>query len=540
MANLSAFIDAQHLRYAYAKNPAHRALNNISLSICQDEYLLICGASGSGKSTLCRTFNGLIPHFYGGKLKGRIHVAGKSTKNQSVADLSAFVGMVFQNAEAQLFNRTVKQEIAFSLESMGLVRDDIIRRISETTEMMGIAHLLARHPHQLSTGEQQLVSIAAILATRPQIIVLDEPYANLDHRNIRRVRAALKKIHRQHLGVAVCEHRLPLTAADARQMIVVNNGQLVSNGAPHEVLKTDVEDYGLEPPLSVRIGRRLKLAQLPLDTPALMALALASGFPVELKPPAPPPLPANSPIVAEMENVTFELEGKAILRDINFALHRGECMAVVGANGAGKTTLLKHLNGLLRPSYGRIRILGHDAGKTKVSQLAGFVGMAFQNPDHQFFKLRVWDEISVGAKALNRFDESWVLELADLFSLKPLLERSPYRLSGGEKKRVAFAAALACRPDILALDEPTAGQDFGFRKKLGNVIRYLLERSQAILLVTHDLSFAEQHAHRWLVLSQGQIIAEGSPGDIMANKAAMRQAELEPTEAFLLYGSKKC
>jgi energy-coupling factor transport system ATP-binding protein len=370
-------------------------------------------------------------------------------------------------------------------------------------------------------------------------MVLDEPYANLDHMNVRRVRAALRKIHRQQLGVIVCEHRLALTAADVREMIIIKDGQLVLHGAPDELLKEDVEYYGLEPPLAVQIGRRLNLTQLPLDTPALKAMHGTPAFPAELKPMSPKPFANNSPVVVEMENVSFEMEGNTILQDISLTLHRGECMAIVGTNGAGKTTLLKHLNGLLRPSHGLIRIMGDNIAKTKVSHLAAYVGMAFQNPDNQFFKLSVWDEISVGAKSLNRFDESWLLELVDIFSLKPLLERSPYSLSGGEKKRVAFAAALACKPEILALDEPTAGQDYSFRIKLGRILNHLQERGQAILLVTHDLSFAQQYANSWQVLSQGQIVAQGSPWDIMADDAVMQRAGLEPTEAFSLYGSRE-
>ncbi|UCG05815.1 MAG: ABC transporter ATP-binding protein [Desulfobacterales bacterium] len=531
----SPFIITDKLQYAYPKSKDHPALKHIDLEIKSDEYLLMCGASGSGKSTLCRTFNGLIPHFYEGDFRGLVLVAGESTIEQSVAELSVKVGMVFQNAEAQLFNRTVELELAFGLESLGLPSENIKKRIAETAEMMGIEDLLPRNPHELSTGEQQLVSIVAVLAINPQIVILDEPYSNLDHVNVRRVRAALNMIHMQRKGVVVCEHRLPLTVSEAQRMVALQEGRIVLNGSPGEVLLRDVEEFGLESPLSARIGRQLELPNLPLDVRTLKKDTPSVVYPTEFKPDLFQPVSTDLPPVLEVENVALALGDTAILHEISFTLRQGECLAVVGANGAGKTTLLKHLNGLIRPSRGKVRVMGLDISSSKVSDLARYVGVAFQNPDNQFFKLTVWDEISVGPKVLGRYDESWLQELVTLFGLRHLLNRSPYRLSGGEKKRVAFAAALACRPKILALDEPTAGQDLNFRRSLGEVFAHLREVGQAIFVVTHDLAFAEQYAHRWLLMSKGQIIAEGQPWQVMANQNAMRQANLEPTDAFLIY-----
>ena len=224
------------------------------------------------------------------------------------------------------------------------------------------------------------------------------------------------------------------------------------------------------------------------------------------------------------------------MKNISFVLHQGESLAIVGANGAGKTVLLKHLNGLYRPATGNIRIMGKDTRAFKVSQLARHIGIAFQNPNSQFFKLNVWDEITTGANALDRFDAEWLQDLIKLFRLEPLLSRAPFRLSGGEKKRVAFAAALAPKPVILALDEPTAGQDWYFRRALGSLLKALRDRGQAIILVTHDLSFAEQHAHRWLLMAEGRIVKAGTPWNIMSDTPAMEKAHLIPTDAFRLYG----
>lgn len=530
------FLETAGLGYSYRTHQPHWVLNGVDLSVRPREFVLLCGPSGSGKSTLCRTFNGLIPHFYNGSFRGEVRVAGKSTLTQSVGDLFRHVGMVFQNPETQLFNRTVEQEIAFGLESLGMPRDRMVRRISESAEAAGISDLLARNPHQLSGGEQQLTAIAAILALNSGLIILDEPYANLDPLNVRRVRKTLQAIHRKGVGVFICEHRLPYTMPDVERMVVIQKGNIVLDGSPPDLLHCSMEGFGLQLPLAARIGLELDLKPLPLDVGSLKSI-LSHPPPRQLGPALLEPVPESGSPLLSVEKVSFHMDGKKILRDVSFSLRQGECLAVVGANGAGKTVLLKHLNGLFRPSEGRVMILGEDSRKFKVSRLAEMVGVAFQNPNNQFFKLTVRDEISVGARALNRFDENWIEELVRLFHLEPLLDRTPFRLSGGEKKRVAFAAALAAKPAVLALDEPTAGQGWYFREALGSLLERLRDMGQSVILVTHDLAFAEQHTHRWLLMTEGRVTAEGTPWEVMADTAAMERAHLEPTDAFQIWGS---
>ncbi len=535
--NSRFFLETEALRYAYRKQDDFWVIKDIDLGVRQDEYLLICGASGSGKSTLCRTFNGLIPHFYGGKIDGDIRVAGKTTLNQSVGDLFMHVGMVFQNPETQLFNNTVTREITFGLESLGLSRSEIQTRVNGVADSIKIKDLLQRNPHELSGGEQQLVAIAAILSLHPQILVLDEPYANLDPINVRRVREALRSILKQGIGVIVCEHRLPLTVADAHRMLVLNHGGIELDGPPTTLLNRSLESFGLEPPLSVKVGERMGLTPVPLDIETLKSRVSHQSIPLDLKPDFPVlhSHSAGTKRILEVENISFSLDNCSILKKISFALNEGESIAIVGANGTGKTVLLKHLNGLYRPMTGNVRIMGKDTRAFKVSRLARHIGIAFQNPNSQFFKLNVWDEITTGAKVLDCFDAEWLQDLIKLFRLEPLLKRAPFRLSGGEKKRVAFAAALAPKPMILALDEPTAGQDWYFRRALGSLLKELRDRGQAIILVTHDLSFAEQHAHRWLLMAEGRIVKEGTPWNVMSDKTAMEKAHLVPTDAFRLF-----
>jgi energy-coupling factor transport system ATP-binding protein len=243
-----------------------------------------------------------------------------------------------------------------------------------------------------------------------------------------------------------------------------------------------------------------------------------------------------------MEGLTFahrSARRQPVLRGVDLAIHARESLALVGANGSGKTTLIKHLNGLYRPQSGRVWVLGQDTRRARVSQLAQHVGMAFQNANDQFFKTTVRDEIEAGARALRRYDKTWLDELVALLDLGPLLDRSPYRLSEGEKKRVAFCSALAARPEILVLDEPTTGQDWGFRRALGGMLGDLRAREQTVVLVTHDLEFAEGCATRWVLLAEpgthGQtVLADGTPETVMADAEQLRRAGLEATQTFRL------
>jgi energy-coupling factor transporter ATP-binding protein EcfA2 len=235
-----------------------------------------------------------------------------------------------------------------------------------------------------------------------------------------------------------------------------------------------------------------------------------------------------------MEDVWFGYQGVSVLRGLSLTLNRGECVALVGRNGAGKTTLIKHLNGLLKPKRGAVEVLGRDTLRTPVATLARHVGFAWQNPNDQLFQATVRDEVLTGPRALRAYDPGWCNLLYERFELGPLLGRSPFQLSEGQKKRVSFAAALSSRPEVVVLDEPTAGQDESFRRELGRFISELLGEGKTVLLVTHDLEFAAEHAGRWIALAGGRIVADGPPDSVMADPSAMSEAGLRPTQRFRL------
>jgi energy-coupling factor transport system ATP-binding protein len=251
------------------------------------------------------------------------------------------------------------------------------------------------------------------------------------------------------------------------------------------------------------------------------------------------PHPSALGPVVEAEDVWFYYKDRPILRGVHLRLDHGECVALIGRNGAGKTTLVKHLNGLLKPDRGSLKVLGQDTRKTSVSKLARHVGFAWQNPNDQLFRTTVREEVLTGPRVLRAYDSVWCDRLFERLGLGPLLDRSPFSLSEGQKKRVSFAAALAPQPGLIIFDEPTAGQDDLFRRELAELIHELRREGRTVVLVTHDLEFAAQHAGRWLILAEGQIIADGSPDAVMANRAAMAKAGLRPTQRFQLIQALK-
>lgn len=528
-------ITVRNLTYRYRREDSRPALQNINLGIARQDYLLVTGRSGSGKSTLCRTFNGLIPHFYGGVLEGEVLVDGRPVSAATVAALFDRVAMAFQNPDAQLFCRSVEQEVAFGLESLGLPRRAITDRLAEALGAVGLADLRHRDPQSLSGGEKHLTLIAALLALHPQVLVLDEPFANLDPANVRRVRRLLKKVHGEGCGIVVCEHRLSRAAPDATRVVVVHQGRIAADGDPHQVLSRPEKAWGLEPPLATRLGAALGLNPPPRSIEEMPAIPPLPHLLDQLEPRLPEKsMPLGQKPVLEVQGMSCRVAGRPLLEDIHFALHPGECLAIVGANGAGKTTLLRHLIGLQRPTLGQVRIDGRDSRPVPVSDLARKVGLSFQNPDNQFFKLTVEQEIRVGPEVLGVLDPAWIQELLARFQLTGYRSQAPYRLSGGEKKRVAFASAMAARPVVLALDEPTAGQDFAFRRELRAFLQRMQSSGQAVILVTHDLTFAERAAGRWLLMAGGRLLADDSPERIMADPDLMAQAGLEATDRFQL------
>ncbi len=487
-------IRLQDIQYRYPRTGW--VLKGVNLAVGDGEYLFIGGANGSGKSTLGYLFNGLVPHYFGGSLQGSVTVDGVSTLGQSVSELFDHVGFVFQNSDAQLFNSTVEDEIAFGLESLGLPAGEIDNRIRQIVRTLKLEDFLGRSPMTLSGGEKRLVAIASVLCLNPSVLLLDEPYGDLDWEAVKRVRQTLLEINRSGKAVVVIEQRMNGFLQDTSRCLILDQGRLIYEGTPqttHDILH--------------------KEHLLPIYS--------------EPKRSEPPDL---DPVLTTRD-LSFRVEQKQILHKISLEVGKGEILALIGRNGSGKTTLLKHFNGLLRPTAGKVIFQGEELGDKAPSEMAMHVGLSFQNPNDQFFKYRVKDEILVGPKMLGRVEENWLQKIWNAFGLHGLLDRSPYRLSEGEKKRVALASILAMQPQIFVLDEPTSGQDGRFREALAIFLVELRNRGFTIVIATHDLDFAEAVADRWIVLHEGRMVADGPPGDLCGDERLVELGALPQPEA---------
>ena len=456
------------------------ALKGLELILDAGEYTVMFGANGSGKSTAAYLMNGLIPHFFMGELQGTVTVAGLDTRTADVGQLFGRVGLVLQNTDAQLFCSTVEDEIAFGLESLGLPAATIEKRIRETAAALGIERLLGRAPETLSGGERRLAAMASVLGADPPILVLDEPFSNLDWKYAHRVRTLLAGMHRAGKTLVVIEQTIGPFLRDATRLVVLEAGRCAFSGALAE---------GVQAPEFARL--------------------------VPAYPPRPTarPSPGGAPLLS-VHHLDFSFGEAEILKDVSFTLQPGETAAIVGENGAGKSTLVKHLNGLLRPTGGDIRLRGKSIRNRPVAELAQRVGLCFQNPNDQFFKPTVREEVRVGLRPEMPAADRRFEDLCRLFRLSGLLDRPPQQLSEGEKKRVAIASVMAMGPELLVLDEPTAGQDATAKEALAGLIAEFSARGQAVLVVTHDLQFAEACSRRWLLLHEGRMVADGSPGEI--------------------------
>ena len=486
-----------HLNNIYYHYPAsRRILNGIDLSLDPGEYTAIFGANGSGKSTLGYLFNGLIPHFFDGTLEGTVLIDGIDTKNASVSELFSHVGLVIQNPDAQLFNSTVENDIAFGLESLGLSAGEILQRISTISTALDIENLLDRSPATLSGGEKRLVSIAAVLCLDPALLLLDEPYSNLDWKGVQRVSRLLREVHRSGKNVVVIEQKIDRFLKDSTRCIILERGALRYDGASDNAREV-LEKEHLVPHYPERNG--------------------------------PDPAQGNESIL-KVSNLFYRVDGRDILHDVSIDLRRGQTVAIVGENGAGKTTLIKHFNGLLKPAAGEVIIQGENIRGLTPADLAARVGICFQNPNDQFFKENVREEILVGPRMIGKKENSDFDEVCNVLDLHGLLDQSPYRLSEGEKKRVAVASILAMRPDILVLDEPTVGQDGRFRESMANLLGAFARLGMTNIIVTHDLDFAQATADRWIVLHDGRIVADGPPQDIRHDDKLIQMGALGGAE----------
>lgn len=526
-------IHLEQISFTYPEAPTP-ALRQIDLHLPEGEFALLVGASGAGKSTLLRCLNGLVPHFSGGSLSGRITVNGLDPVVASPKVMSRHVGFVFQTPEAQFVMDRVEDELAFALENAAMPPQEMRLRVEEVLDLLDLAALRERRLDTLSGGEQQRVVIAAALALRPRLLVLDEPTSQLDPKSAEDVLQALVRLNADlGLTIVLAEHRLERVLPFVDQLIYLPaEAAGAIQGSPEAVLP----QIELVPPL-VQVAKKLGWSPLPLSIKEGRRHSQRWSPPVAPQPAPSPPPPTTAPYL-QAEGVQVEYEGRAVVQGVDLQVWPGEIVALMGRNGAGKTTLLKTLVGLVQPRRGQIRVAGQAIAGRSVAEICRQVGYLPQNPNALLFADSVAEELQITLTNHGlRPDSAPVAPEALLarLGLAGLASAYPRDLSVGEQQRVALAAVTVTRPGALLLDEPTRGLDYQAKAALVQLLKQWQSEGTAILLVTHDVELAAAAAGRVVLLSQGEVIANGPPGDVLAGSPlfAPQVARLFPHTGWL-------
>ncbi|MBU7045365.1 MAG: energy-coupling factor ABC transporter ATP-binding protein [Theionarchaea archaeon] len=532
-------ISVRDLSFRYSSSTS-LVLNQVNLSVSDGDYLAVVGPSGSGKSTLCLTFNGIIPHSIPGEMSGDVIINTMSTRDHFVYELADKVGIVLQNPESQLFAMSVEEELAFGPENLGLPREEIIERIEEALTIINIKDR-ERFPFSLSGGEKQKLAIASMLTMRPSHMVLDEPTSQLDPQGKKSVYNVLKQLHKEGMSIILVEHDTEYVAEHARTVVVVNNGEIVKTGSPHEVFSQveELKALGIQVPdvaeFTYELYKRGFITNV--CTTLREAQTLKNHLNIQRKE-RKRDEENHGPLLIEVKNLSFSYaESKPVLINVNLSVCQGEILAVIGQNGSGKTTLVKHFNGLLRPVKGEIFVNGESVKKKTVAEMARKVGYVFQNPDHQIFADTVFEEVEFGLKNLGlpepeRFQRvTEVLEKTDLYKYR---DTHPTSLSGGEKQRLAIASVLVMNPEILILDEPTTGLDLRSSRSIIELVKALHRQNNTVILVTHDMRLVAEMAHRIIILKEGKIVKDGNPHTIFSDLDLLEENNLEQPQIVRL------
>lgn len=523
--------------YPHSKEPA---LKGINLKVKEGEIVTIMGHTGCGKSTLCLTFNGIIPHAIGGDLEGKVVIDGLDVMDHDIPELARRVGMVFQDPETQLFSVTVKSEVAFGPENLMLPREKIIERVNWALEATRLKGYEERAPTRLSGGEKQQVALAAAMAMRPKILVLDEPTSELDPAGTSKIFSLIRELNERYgITFVIIEHKEEAIKLSDR-IILMKDGRVIGQGRPPEVFSdmNSVKESRVRSPQISQLFYELKergldLGKVPLSIEEaflilkdLLKKEKADPLPVEVR-----KTDMKSQPVIRTEDLFFQYKnGPLALKGINLEVYQGEFIAIIGQNGAGKTTLAKHFNGLLKPTKGDVIVDGMNTKDAMITDLAKVVGFVFQNPDHQFFSFSVEEEVAFGPRNLGLGEEevkSRVDEALRIVGLEQMRNRHPFTLSRGQRQRLAVASVLAMHPKIIVLDEPTTGQDEVAINQIMTLVNKLRRDGRTILMITHDMSIVTKYAERTIVLSQGEVLMDGPTREVFSHPEILRKSHVD-------------
>lgn len=528
-------------KYRAQKEPTIRDIN---LKIQKGEKVLIVGPSGSGKSTIANCINGLVPFSYHGDVSGELLIHGQSPKKLGIFGMSQYVGTVLQDPDGQFIGLTVGEDIAFALENNCVKPKEMHEKVQKAAETVGVEALLNHSPQSISGGQKQRVSMAGVMVEEVDILLFDEPLANLDPAAGKHTIELIDQIHKD-LGttIVIIEHRLEdVLVRHVDRIIVVGDGRIVADLTPNELLCTKLlKEQGIREPLYITAmkyaGCELKsedepesIHRMKLHHQKDQITKWVQSIELNAK-------DEKKDVLLSIEHVDFHYnENAPILSDVDFQIHRGEMVSIVGRNGAGKSTLSKLICGFKKPVNGRILYQGRDMMNDSIKQIAEHIGIVMQNPNQMISKTMIYDEVALGLRARGYSEEEirpQVEKTLKICGLYPFRNWPISALSFGQKKRVTIASILVLNPEILILDEPTAGQDFKHYTEIMEFLKQLNEEhGVTILMITHDMHLMLEYTKRAIVLCDGKVVTDSTPAKVLTNDEVIEKASLKRTSLY--------
>jgi energy-coupling factor transport system ATP-binding protein len=543
LSSTSPIIEFSDVSFKYRAQTS-ATLKNINLKIYPGQKVLIAGQSGSGKSTLAHCLNALIPCSFEGDMSGSLRVDGKEPSKLGVFGMSQTVGTVLQDTDGQFIALTVGEDLAFALENDNVPQEEMFEKVSEVADKLELTNFLGNAPGALSGGQKQRVSLGGVMALDVKILLFDEPLANLDPATGKRTITLIDELlKREDLTVVIIEHRLEdVLYKDIDRVVLMEDGQIVADMHPDELLCTDLlPEHGIREPLYVAAlkasGAKLSKESHPQHIETLDVEPYKDKVKEWFHNSSFSRQKSTADTLLSVSNVSFKYDNKRqTIKDVSFDIKRGEIVSLVGKNGAGKSTLASLICGFNKPDSGKILLCGEDLKKWSIKERGEKIGYVMQSPNQMISKPMIYDEVALGL-VVRGVPEAEIKEKVN--NILKICGLYPYRnwpvsaLSFGQKKRVSIASILVLEPEILILDEPTAGQDFKHYTEIMEFLNQIREKLPiTILMITHDMHLMLEYTDRTLVLTDGKLIMDAKPEEVLTNDEICERAYLKRTSLY--------
>lgn len=539
---MTPVIEFKNFTFKY-RSQVEPTLRDINLSIYPGEKVLIVGPSGSGKSTLAHCINGLVPFSFPGDIQGSLLIGGKNPVDIGIFGVSKMVGTVLQDTDGQFIGLTVAEDIAFALENDCVSQEEMYEKVAKVAKEVEVDSLLDNAPGALSGGQKQRVSMAGVMVDDVDVLLFDEPLANLDPATGKRAIVLIDEIQKvRNATILIIEHRLEdALYKSVDRIILMNEGRIVSDSSVDEILSGSLlREHGIREPLYVAALRHAGCDILPETNPSHVDTLKIDVYKERVKKWYEEiHLPEKQPdteTALEIQKLNFAyVSKKPVLSDIHFQIKKGEMVSIVGKNGAGKTTLSNLICGFLKPDEGTILLNGSDIADKSIKERGEKIGLVMQNPNQMISKAMIYDEVALGLKVRGVQEEvkERVYKVLKTCGLYEFRNWPISALSFGQKKRVTIASILVMNPDILILDEPTAGQDYRHYTEIMEFLRRInREQGITIMMITHDMHLMLEYTDRAIVISDGQLVADDTPANVLTNEAIADKAYLKKTSLY--------